>query len=68
MKRVAKKLFLFLINIIVSMFADIDDCTDTSCLNGGTCVDGVDTFTCTCLPGWTGTNCEFSELVYIIGP
>lgn len=28
------------------------------CLNGGTCVDGVDSYTCSCPPKVTGPNCE----------
>ena len=28
------------------------------CQNAGTCTDGVDSFTCNCLAGYTGTNCE----------
>uniref|UniRef100_H9GHE2 EGF-like domain-containing protein n=1 Tax=Anolis carolinensis TaxID=28377 RepID=H9GHE2_ANOCA len=29
-----------------------------SCFNGGTCVDGINTFTCVCPPGFTGIYCE----------
>ncbi|XP_052757873.1 protein eyes shut [Galleria mellonella] len=28
------------------------------CMNGGTCIDGVDNFTCSCPPKLTGTLCE----------
>jgi protein eyes shut len=28
------------------------------CMNGGTCIDGVDNFTCSCPPRLTGTLCE----------
>src|SRR6185436_1668564 len=28
------------------------------CQNGGTCVDGVNAYTCNCPAGWTGTNCQ----------
>lgn len=28
------------------------------CMNGGTCLDGVDNFTCSCPPGLTGILCE----------
>lgn len=31
-----------------------DKCKDVSCLNGGTCSDGV----CKCPSGYTGSNCE----------
>ncbi|XXT24974.1 pentapeptide repeat-containing protein [Sorangium sp. So ce429] len=35
-------------------------CTGTSnpCQNGGTCVDGVNSYTCTCSPDFTGPSCE----------
>ena len=28
------------------------------CINGGTCTDGVGTFSCSCLAGWEGDRCE----------
>lgn len=28
------------------------------CQNGGSCVDGVNTFSCLCLPGFTGDRCQ----------
>lgn len=28
------------------------------CSNGGTCIDGVDNFTCSCPPNLTGVFCE----------
>lgn len=34
---------------------NIDDCPGNSCQNGGTCVDGVNTYNCRCPPEWTGT-------------
>ena len=37
---------------------DIDDCTATTCNNGGTCVDLVAAYRCDCVLGFTGTNCE----------
>lgn len=30
----------------------------SSCFNGGTCMDGINTFTCVCPPGFTGIYCE----------
>ena len=38
-----------------------DDCAGlpgNTCQNGGTCVDGVGTFTCTCQPQYSGANCQ----------
>nr|XP_026693424.1 uncharacterized protein LOC100183806 [Ciona intestinalis] len=37
---------------------DIDDCASTPCLNGGTCTDGVSSFTCACVNGYTGADCS----------
>ena len=28
------------------------------CLNGGTCVDGINSFHCTCVSGYGGDQCE----------
>ena len=36
---------------------EIDDCVGVSCGNGR-CVDGMDSFSCTCNPGFTGEFCE----------
>ena len=40
---------------------DIDDCASTPCQNSGTCTDGVNEYTCTCVTGYTGSNCEISR-------
>ena len=34
------------------------DSGTTPCKNGGTCVDGIGSFTCQCPPGYTGKSCE----------
>ena len=41
------------------MVADINDCSEDPCLNGGICNDGVNTYDCTCTMEWTGETCEF---------
>ncbi|XP_035679036.1 IgGFc-binding protein-like [Branchiostoma floridae] len=35
-----------------------DECTSDPCQNGATCVDEVDGYTCTCVPGYEGVHCE----------
>ncbi|NXW63311.1 PGCA protein, partial [Eurystomus gularis] len=38
--------------------ADTDECHSSPCLNGATCVDGIDSFKCLCLPSYGGDLCE----------
>jgi hypothetical protein len=40
---------------------DIDDCCPMQCLNGATCVDGINEYSCICAPGYNGTNCEIGK-------
>ncbi|XP_035672253.1 fibropellin-1-like [Branchiostoma floridae] len=37
---------------------DIEGCASDPCHHGGTCVDGVNSYTCRCVPGFTGDDCE----------
>jgi len=43
-------------------FADIDDCINHTCSNGGQCEDGVNSYSCNCLVGFTGKGCETGTL------
>ena len=42
--------------------SDIDDCMENPCNNGGTCKDGVASYSCICPNGFTGQDCETSML------
>jgi MYXO-CTERM domain-containing protein len=38
---------------------NVDDCTESSCDNGGVCIDGVNAITCDCAgTGYSGTTCS----------
>ena len=40
------------------IFLDDDECTSNPCSNGGTCQDAVNSYTCNCIPGYTGPQCK----------
>ena len=44
-----------------SLIADIDECSPNPCENGGTCTDGINSYTCTCVPGYSDVKCSTSE-------
>ena len=48
--------------IYIVIVADTDDCSGDPCQNGGTCSDGVNSHSCSCVPGYEGANCETSML------
>ncbi|XP_004539430.1 fibulin-7 [Maylandia zebra] len=37
---------------------DINECASSPCLNGGTCVNEVNQFSCVCAKGWAGVTCQ----------
>ena len=45
--------------------SDTDDCYPNPCLNNGTCSDGVNDYSCTCVPGFVGKNCSNSKSLKI---
>jgi len=52
--------FIF-IKQIINLYLDINDCYPDPCQYYGTCVDGVDSYTCNCPAGYTSVNCETSK-------
>lgn len=47
--------------------SDINECSSTPCQNGGTCNDAVNSYTCTCVAGYDGDNCENGMLTTYSG-
>ena len=52
------KLQLILCTILEFNILDINECTSNPCFNGATCNDLVNGYSCSCVPGWTGTICN----------
>uniref|UniRef100_A0A8C4NJP3 Delta-like protein n=1 Tax=Eptatretus burgeri TaxID=7764 RepID=A0A8C4NJP3_EPTBU len=42
---------------------NINDCAGKNCLNGATCVDGVNSFQCICPDGWNGDFCQNDDCI-----
>lgn len=37
---------------------NMDECSSSPCQHGGTCMDGINGYTCNCTEDYMGTNCE----------
>ena len=47
-----------LFQVITFHSVDKDECLSNPCQNGGKCEDEINSYTCTCAPGYTGHDCE----------
>ena len=50
------------------LLIDIDECSSNPCMNGATCTDAVNSYTCACVAGYTGTHCETGEDLLFVKP
>ena len=44
-------------HLLLSSSSDINECASNPCQNGGTCVDAVNGYNCSCVSGWAGEHC-----------
>ena len=53
---------VMLFDVVIRFYfhTDVDDCFNNECKNSATCIDGVDSYTCKCAPGFVGKHCETS--------
>ena len=50
---------------MLHFITDINDCVNQSC-GTGSCVDGVNSYSCNCSLGFTGDHCETGRLVLVL--
>ena len=50
--------------IFYLQITEIDECEANPCEHGGTCTDGVNSYTCECADGYTGVNCETGITIF----
>ena len=50
----------------VNCEVNIDDCKNVSCLNGGKCIDLINTYVCQCPVTHKGVHCEKSMFTLVI--
>ena len=43
-------------------YSDVDECASNPCQNG-TCMDGINDYTCNCTVGFIGKNCDHGMIV-----
>ena len=51
-----------LCNVLAS---DVDECASRPCMNGATCLDGVNSYNCTCPVGYVGTRCGTGNSIIV---
>lgn len=44
---------------------DEDECVSEPCFNGGTCIDSLNSYTCKCAQGFTGSLCKTGLFFYV---
>ena len=44
----------------MSNIVDVDECSSQPCQNNGRCLNGIAQYSCRCIEGYAGTNCEQS--------
>ena len=47
--------------------AEFDECSSSPCLNGGSCTDGINDYTCTCPSPYFGKQCQGNKSIVNFG-
>ena len=48
-------------NRCLDWIAEIDECGSAPCVNDGTCVNGINSYTCLCVAGYTDLECATGD-------
>ena len=54
--------YLFIYLFLFLFSEDNDDCVNHACANGGSCLDGINHYSCDCAVGYTGNRCETGKI------
>ena len=57
-KMINLKLNCFIFHTDWRCKTNIDECESNPCQYNGTCIDGIASYNCSCIPGIEGDNCE----------
>ena len=49
-------------SVVFNIISVVNTCASNPCQNQGTCVDGLNMYTCQCGDGWSGLNCELGKV------
>ena len=49
---------------VLRFVSDIDECISAPCMNGATCSDDVNGYSCNCTSGYIGDNCETGQYLF----
>ena len=56
---------LLLSELLFSKSPEIDECSSSPCLHGGSCIDEVNYYICNCPDGYEGTHCETGKAMLL---
>ena len=56
--------YVYILSFILLHSLEINVCEENPCQNGGVCENEEDTYTCNCIEGFTGDNCDEGKIIF----